>query len=147
MTQEEINALKAQNAALIAEVNQAKAAARKVEYSEFLDGIVKEGKLLPALKHNVLAFMESLSTEQVVEFSEGTAKTSQPQAEAFKALLSASPKMVDFREVAHGDLPSEPQIDANAIAEQATRLQAELKAAGTDISFAEAITRTQKKGA
>lgn len=99
-------ALEAENAAhkaKLAEFAEAekkrKADACHAESVSFAEGLVKEGKLLPAHKDVAIATMDFMAgQEQVVEFGEGDAK--KPLVEAFKSFLQAQPKQVEFGEMA-----------------------------------------------
>ncbi len=71
------------------------------DHLAFAEGLVKEGKLLPAMKEQAVAlldFTSGLEAGQVVEFGEGEGKKSVPAGELFKAFLSGQPKIVDFGE-------------------------------------------------
>lgn len=72
--------------------------ARHTEHASFAEDLVKAGKLLPAQKDVAVATLDFMaSQEQVVEFGEGDAR--KPLADAFKELLQAAPKQVEFAEV------------------------------------------------
>lgn len=79
---------------------------RKASHEEnlaFAEGLVKEGKMLPALKEQAVAMLDFTSgfeAGQVVEFGEGDGKKSVPAGELFKNLLSSQPKIIEFGEVA-----------------------------------------------
>ena len=65
------------------------------------EGLIREGKLIPALKDQAVAMLDfaaGLSVEQVLEFGEGDAKKSLPMGETLKGYLSSQPKIVDFGE-------------------------------------------------
>jgi hypothetical protein len=66
----------------------------------FAEGLVKAGKLLPAVKGQIVALMDNLAAQEVsVEFGEGDAKKSSTALELYKAQLEASPVIVNFNEV------------------------------------------------
>ncbi len=66
----------------------------------FAEGLEKEGKLLPVNKASTIALLDKLSAdESKLEFGEGAGKQSQSPLEAYKAQLSAMPKLVEFGEV------------------------------------------------
>jgi len=72
----------------------------------FAESLVKEGKLLPANKEATVGLLDSLAVaDAVVEFAEesGT-KTSKSALQTVKDMLTASPKLVSFGELATGDL-------------------------------------------
>jgi hypothetical protein len=73
---------------------------RKAEFNTFCDGLIAEGKLTPAQKPMVMDFMEILSGVTEYEFAEGDKKVKKAPLEAFKSLLTALPKQVEFGEFA-----------------------------------------------
>ena len=99
MTQEEIDRLKAENAALR---KQAADAAKKQAHDAnvaFAEGLVTAGKLAPAGKDVAVAMLDLIGTQpEAVQFGEGDAK--QPLGDAFKAWLSGQPVAAEFAEVA-----------------------------------------------
>jgi DNA-binding transcriptional MerR regulator len=95
-------ALEAENADLkkkAAAFAEAQGAARKKEDADFVAGLVKDGKLAPAMAAGVTSFMQSLDADKTVSFSEGDAKT--PRA-FFRALLENAGKVIDFAERSAG---------------------------------------------
>lgn len=91
-------ALKAKDAAFAESEKKRAADARHADHAAFVEGLVKEGKLLPANKNVAVATMDFMGgQEQVVEFGEGDAK--KPLIDAFKSFLQAQPKQVEFAEV------------------------------------------------
>lgn len=118
-------ALKAKDAAFAETEKKRAAGARHTAHVEFAEGLVKEGKLLPANKNVAVATMDFMvGQEQVVEFGEGDAK--KPLIDAFKSFLQAQPKQVEFAEVsgAGGDTagtvnfatPAGHTVDADRLA-------------------------------
>ena len=105
-------AMKEQEAALAAENQQlkqqlaqakqaelaAKAAARTKEHSDFADGLIAEGRLLPKHKPVVLAFLNFSEADVSLEFGEGDAK--QSLGSAFRDYLKDQPVVVEFGEYA-----------------------------------------------
>lgn len=114
VTPEQKAALEAENAQLkqqLAEAHArdkvAQAAARHTDNAAFAETLIKAGKLLPAQKDFVVAFMDHVAADTgVIEFGEGDAKQSKTGLDGFKAFLDAQPKVVDFQEHAGktGDL-------------------------------------------
>lgn len=106
VTPEEKAALEAENAQLKKQVadatardKAAQANARHTDHSNFAEGLVKAGTLLPVFKDVAVATLDFMASgEKAVEFGEGDAK--KPLVEAFKGLLQAMPKVVDFTEAA-----------------------------------------------
>ena len=78
----------------------AAAAARQSDAIAFAEDLVSVGKLLPAHKSRMAAFVASLSDETEVEFGEGEGKKSESQLTAFKAMAKDMPVSVEFGEVA-----------------------------------------------
>jgi hypothetical protein len=103
----------------------------------FAEGLVKEGKLLPANKDLTVATLDFMaSQEQVIEFGEGDAK--KPLLEAHKAALLAAPKLVEFAEVAGAGKEGVPLTNAE-VAQRARDFKARMDGQGENISFAEAV--------
>lgn len=73
-----------------------KAVARKEKISNFVEGLVRSGKLLPVEKTEIVEFMCSLSEEEL-DFSESGKLQSQFQW--MQNFLNKRPKLVEFREV------------------------------------------------
>lgn len=111
--------------------------ARHVEHINFADGLIKEGKLLPAYKELVAATMDHFSApEQVIEFGEGEEK--KPLLDALKGFLTAQPKLVEFSEVA-GATNEGISLSDDEIAKRARAYKVRLDSNGENISFAEAV--------
>lgn len=82
-----------------AELNKREAEAAQAENLSFAEGLVKQGKLLPASQPRVVALLNSLDAPQPTEvsFSEPGGQTvKESPADAMRAILSAQPKVVDF---------------------------------------------------
>lgn len=102
----QLAALQAENATLksnqvaFAEADKKrKTDARHAEHVSFAEGLVKEGKLLPANKDVTVATMDFMAAQDsAIEFGEGDAK--KPLLDAYKASLLANPKLIEFGEVA-----------------------------------------------
>ncbi len=74
------------------------------EIKSFCEGLLKEGKLTPAMvKHGLVNFMETLSEQKAgpMQFAEGAAK--QTPLEFMKTFLSGFGKQIEFSEVATRD--------------------------------------------
>ena len=72
----------------------------------FAEGLVTDGRLLPASKDKVVAILDALPEEASVSFAGGEAK--QPPAAALRAVLKEQPKVVSF---GRAELPA-PGSDA-----------------------------------
>jgi hypothetical protein len=82
------------------ELDEESAKQRKTEFNSFCEGLMKEGKLTPAMKPAALDFMEILTGSGEYEFSEGDGKVKAQPVERFKAFLISLPKQVEFSEMA-----------------------------------------------
>lgn len=103
ITPEQIAAKEAEFAERDKALKTRETAGLHTENLSFAEGLVKEGKLLPALKEQAVAMLDfaaGLEAGQIVEFGEGDGKKSLPLAESFKTFLSGQPKIVDFGETA-----------------------------------------------
>lgn len=97
MTPEEKAALEAENQALRAALAANKATQTHAANVAFAEGLVSQGRLLPAYTGVIAATLDHFSTqENVVEFGEGDAKA--PLVDQLKAMLTAAPKLVEFGE-------------------------------------------------
>ncbi len=118
-------------------ISAAEAKARRAEHDAYVEGLIKEGKIIPAHKAGLVEFMAGLSADAVVEFGEGDKKEKKPALDWLKGYLAAQPKVVDFQERAAGaavDLE-----DADAIAKAARKHVDEEARAGRTVSYAEAV--------
>lgn len=122
MTPEEIEALKAENEKLKAEKAQAEAEkaeadlqAEKAGNAEFCEGLVKEGKLAPVVKAQMVQALDAISDMKAgrePEFNEGEDVLS-----VFKSALNAAPKIIEFSEVATAEKAQGEQPDEVEYAE------------------------------
>lgn len=94
----------------------------KKEHADFVEGLAKEGKVLPREKGFLVEFMAALDDETTVEFSEG--EGAEPKKggllSLFRESLEARPKMVDFSERSADDgsgAGDDVDAEAKAIAE------------------------------
>jgi hypothetical protein len=120
------------------------AAQRRTENAAWFDGLVREGRALPANRALVLAFMERLDAAEAVSFGEGQPQT---EAAAFRALLAAYPKLVEFREVAGGDgVVLEEGAAAQEIERASIAYQEAMRLKGITVTNIEAIKAVTGKG-
>lgn len=79
--------------------------AAHTENVSFAEGLIKAGKLLPTQKESTVALLDNLAeNESEVSFGEGADKKSDTPLALYKAQLSAAPKLVEFAEIAKGDI-------------------------------------------
>lgn len=106
LTPEQIAEKEADFAAREAAIANREAATRNQEHVAFAAGLVKEGKLLPAQREQVVAILDFAAAQPdtaVVEFGAGEEKTSDTLAQSLRNLLEKQPKIVEFGEVATDD--------------------------------------------
>ncbi|HDH51227.1 MAG TPA: hypothetical protein ENH31_00385 [Nitrospirae bacterium] len=115
-----------------------KAAQRKTDYQSFCETLEKEGKLTPAMKPQVLDFMEVLSDADEHEFSESDGKVKKQPLEVFKTFLNALPKQVEFSETARKDKAAAGDKDRED-------LISEFMEKNQDATYKEAVLSVSKK--
>ena len=115
------------------------------EATEFAEGLVEAGKLLPRQKAGVVELLLNLPAGAPLEFAEGEQSISKPASEVLRELLKDLPKQVDFAEKSGGGEVVDDQ-DANAIAARATTYQTEQRQAGRTISISQAVNHVTKGG-
>lgn len=72
----------------------------RAETERKIDDLVRQGKVLPAERDGLIAYLESVPAEAVVSFGEGDAATSTPSRDYLLTMLGARAALVDFGE--HG---------------------------------------------
>lgn len=70
----------------------------------FLDQLAAEGRILPAWRPGLLAFMERLRGSEAIIFGEGEERDEIDPVEAFKEFLGVLPQQVSFAEVARAPI-------------------------------------------
>lgn len=135
--------LQAREAQLQQRESAAQHAQRMAQFSEFADGLVRDGRLRPADKARVVAVLAALPQAQMAEFSEGEgAQVMKPATEVLQGFLAGLPKLVEFGEVARPDAATKPAIDVTdgvAIGKAAAEyMEAEL-AAGRNVTLDQAV--------
>lgn len=102
-----IEGLTTENATLKASVAQMSTAIQGMqksiqdkEFASFVDGLIKEGKVLPAEREAALVCMSSLAGTGEVEFSGGVKKS---KLDVYKEQLSGRPVTMQFGQSATGD--------------------------------------------
>lgn len=108
-----------------------------------VDKLVVAGKVLPAEKPALVAFMASIPEgEAVIEFGEAADKTpAKHSSRAFVlAMLAARPKLVDYSERAAGTGGTAPEsLSDQDVADKAREKVKAANAAGKVLSFTEAV--------
>ena len=143
------NAAHEAKAVAFAEAEQAqKTAAIHTENTNFAEGLIKAGKLLPVNKHSTVALLNSLSNDEaVLEFGEADKKVSKTPLAIYKEQLEAAPKLVEFGEKGGADGAEIKDIseDADAMAFEAVAFTESEKAAGRVVNAAQAIEHVKNK--
>lgn len=136
--------LKAKDAAFAEAEKKRTTDARHAEHAAFAEGLVKEGKLLPAHKDVTVATLDFMAgQDQAVEFGEGDAK--KPLLDAHKAFLLAQPKQVEFGESAGLDKGGAVDLgNAEELAKKAVEFQEAEAKAGRTISVTDAVNHVTK---
>lgn len=82
-------------------LQEREAAVRRAEAAHFLEGLAKEGRVLPYEREGIASFMAGLSNDGVVEFSDmdgGAARAG--SLDWFRQWLSSRPSVICFAEIA-----------------------------------------------
>ncbi|MCA3349648.1 MAG: peptidase [Roseomonas sp.] len=124
---------------------EADAARRAAEMAAFTEKLVAEARIPQGVVPRILAFAASLPIEGEVSFTEGNATVKEAPLDAFRAVLSALPARVEFREVAPAGQVEFAADDPIAIRDAAQAYQAERAAAGESVSMAIAVEHVMKK--
>lgn len=145
VTEEELNQRAAEIAKREAEFAETQARASAVE---FADGLIRDGKLVPAQKDQVVALVTHLAvnTQGEVNFAEGTAPVS--PVDALKAVLSAASKAVDFSEHSAADTNDGGTVDFSdpkKLAAAATIYRNDQATKGITISHSQAVRHIEKE--
>lgn len=118
-------------------------ATRHADHLSFAEGLIKEGKLLPAQKDLSVAMLDFMAgQEQVVEFGEGDAK--KPLVDGFRDFLKALPKQVEFAEHAGGALNAVDATDPTALHQAAEEYMETEQKAGRTVNIAQAVAHVSK---
>ncbi|MFY1053535.1 peptidase [Ectopseudomonas khazarica] len=123
---------------------EAKIALRQAEEkrtaaTEFAEGLVAQGKLLPRQKLPMVELILSLPAAPL-EFAEGDQQVTKGGEEVLRDLFESLPPQVDFAEKSRGNSRDLDVDDANAIAAKATAYQTEQRQAGREISISQAVS-------
>ncbi|MBF0212289.1 MAG: hypothetical protein HQM00_01855 [Magnetococcales bacterium] len=94
----ELAAREAQFAEQQAAFQKERQAARAKELSEFAEGLVQEGRVLPVQKGRVIAILGALDGREVMSFAEGESSLQEPPVKIFQGFLKGLPVRVDFSE-------------------------------------------------
>lgn len=121
------------------------AAARRLEFTEFIGGLIKEGKVLPCHKDGLVDLMMAVPAGRTFEFAEGDKKTQKATIDVLKNFLSTGPARIEFGEVAGGEGQTGSQ-DPVDIARRAQAYQDDQAKKGNELSFSECVKHVTKGG-
>ena len=112
----------------------------------FAEGLIKEGKLLPATKDSAIALMDQLGAqESAIEFGEGDAKVTETPLETYKKQLQAMPKQVEFGEAAgDGKTPADITLDPAGLAQKAVEFAESEASQGRTVNSAQAVEHVKQ---
>lgn len=95
---QEITTLKAEIENLKGQLNTQLFASRKREFETFVDGLIDEGKVAPAIRGDLVDCLEIMHGAGEYKFASAGENTKKPAVEVFKTVLSSFPKQVTFGE-------------------------------------------------
>lgn len=125
--------------------------ARTAGIAAFADGLVAEGKLLPAERGRIVAFMEGLpDAARIVEFADSAPTTpiETPALAVLQAFLKALPPRVAFGERAKPDGAVQLDTqDPHAISKAATAYQFAERQAGREVGLDVAVEHVVRQAA
>ncbi|MEC4750043.1 hypothetical protein [Methylomicrobium sp. Wu6] len=130
-------------------IKAAEAKAKTDEINQFVDGLVKAGKVLPKDQSNLVAFMSAENPGDAIDFAEDGQVVKKTGAEWLRGFLSGLQKQVEFGEIDKPGTQTAATADDQAIARRAREYKVRMDKAGENISFAEAVdaVRANKDGA
>lgn len=120
------------------QIKALEAAQRRAGLAGIVDKLVAQGKVLPAFKDGLVAFMGTVDDAGTVEFGEGEKKVTKPAITWLTEYLAGQPKIVEFKEIANTGETVDLD-DPNKIAAKALEYQESEKKAGRVISITEAV--------
>lgn len=118
-----------------AAVDARQAELRRAETAAFVEGLVGEGRVLPAEAASLVSLLEGIAGGGAVDLGEGKA---QAPAEVLRGFLGGLPKRVDFSERGGGSGAVDAS-DPQAVAAEAQRYQAEQARSGVTVPIDQAV--------
>lgn len=119
---------------------------RSLEFGEFIDGLVKAGKVLPCHKAGLVDLMMAIPAARSFEFAEGDKKVQKPTIDLLKEVLTTGPTRVEFGEVAGAGAEPPDLSDPGQIAVRAQIYQDDQRKKGVELSFSECVSNVTKGG-
>jgi hypothetical protein len=136
---EEVKTKDVKITSLTTQIEEIQKATRIKEHSNFCDGLISQGKLLPAMRETMIDQLELAHIASSGQFSEG-----QSPIEKLKKSLEAAPKIVQFGESSGGTQPPAATSAAD-IAKKAIEYRESESKNGREISFTEAVNHVSRK--
>lgn len=96
----EIKTLTSEKEAEVKSFSEYKENEKKSQFSEYLDGVIKEGKMLPANKDANLSMLMNLEGQETLDYSEGEEKGKKTPVDIFKSNLENVSTVIEFGEFA-----------------------------------------------
>lgn len=132
-----------------ASLEKREAAVREAEANAFCQGLVREGRLLPAEVKQQVAFMATLDdTDETVEFGEGDAAVKLTALAAYRKTLEARRKAVTFGEHSASsgddDAADIDQADAVMVGTKARQFREAQRRKGIVMTTREAVAAVQR---
>lgn len=128
-----------------ADLDEREAKARTAEHVAFCDGLIKEGRLLPADKAERVAMLDTLAASDAqVAFAGNDGEVTKSPLDLYKAQMAVAPKIVPFGKIETGDLPASGEMTGEQIAFAAKTYQREQEEAGITISISDAVYHVTK---
>lgn len=113
--------------------------AREGEISDWCEGLVDKGRIVPAwMKMGLKEFCLSLDAEEEVEFSEGDKSTG---LDWFKNFIAELPKVVDFKEIADRKI----DVKTGGAAAKLDKLVREKMSKNSELDYGAAFSEVQRE--
>ncbi|MEQ6331519.1 peptidase [Pseudomonas chengduensis] len=116
---------------------------KRMAATEFAEGLVAQGKLLPRQKLPMVELILSLPAAPL-EFAEGDKQVTKGGEDVLRDFLDSLPPQVEFGEKSRSTGRDLDVDDANAIADKAKAYQTEQRKAGIEISASQAVRHVTK---
>jgi len=113
---------------------------RKREVADFAEGLIKDGKILPKQKEQLINILSAVPESQTVDFGENN---QQPLSQSLQAFLKDLPKAIEYSEIAKGETVETP-TDPVHIAQQAVAYAEQQAKNGITVSMTQAVAHITK---
>ncbi len=145
---EQITAKDAENKVLKNKILAMETSQRELGYNEFCEGLIKEGRLLPANKKDIIQQLQAAHLSNLeIEFSENGENKKISAVESLKKYLKNTPKVIEFGEAVTKEKAGTSDgnsEDAAALAKKAVEYKEAEAKKGIEVSFTEAVLHVSK---